>query len=1020
MIGRRSSPTLIGRDDDLRAVAQHLDAAIAGTPSHLLIAGEAGIGKSRLVLEAARLAELRGMRVVSGGCANVGEGGLPYGPFVEILRGLARDVDEPVLAAAAGPARADLARLVPAMGTSDDSVATMPTGTYQARLFDAVLGLVQRLAADAPLLLVIEDLHWADPATRDLVAFLVRHVRVDPVLIVLTFRSDELHRRHPLLPWLAEVGRSGRVDRLDLERLDATATADLLASILDDAPSAEAVDRIHRRSDGNPFFVEELLMAGQDGGLGRLPPTLRQVLLARIAALPDDAQTVVGVAAVAGRHVDHALLARVAGMDDDALLAALRTAVGSQVLVTGPEVGGATDGYAFRHALLQEAAYDELLPGERQRLHRAFAEALDARLPGSGAVEAGHWAELAHHWSSAREERRAFDASIRAGTAAAGAFAFADARRHDERALEQWATIEDPEAIAGFDRVTLLDRAAVAAWLSGEAHRGVDLRREAVASVDAATDPVRAGVMLERLGRILWNNAESEAALVACEAAVAAIPAEPPTAERARVLAGFGQLLMLLDRWEESTALCEEAIEIAVRVGARQAEGHARNTLGLDYSAAGRCAEAVASLQAAVRIAHEIGDPDDLGRAYVNLGEAMRECGDARGALTIVHEGFAVADGVGITRTYGAFIRENGIMIAYDLGEWAEAARLADDSAAADQTARNAERYLLSHWVPLLVGMGDERAPAKLEELRSMLDGYPVETQFNAPCRMADAEAALWRGAPAEALEVAQLGIDELETTRFHRYHLRLFRFGLRAAADLAEIGRARRDHAAEREAIAAGERLAGDFAVILERWLARQHGKDRDETDAEASLVAAELERVHGRPGVEAWRTAVERYGACEQPYVVAYARWREGEALLAGGERTGATAAISEAWAIADRLGARPLRSALDALVARARIDRPAVVVVGDARRAQDEGTTAPSDTATDGAGTAAAFGLTRRELDVLPLMIQGRTNRQIAETLFISESTAGVHVSNIIGKLGATSRTEAATIAVRIGLD
>ena len=869
MTGRRSSPTLIGRDGDLAVVTRHLESALAGTPDHLLIAGEAGIGKSRLVLELSRLAASRGMRVLNGGCANIGEGGLPYGPFVDILRSLVRDLDADALTAAVDLGRADLARLVPALGalpavgdpSSGDQPDSDQAGTHQARLFDAVLGLVHRLAADTPLVLIVEDLHWADPATLDLVAFLVRHVRSDAALIVLSFRSDELHRRHPLLPWLAELERGGRVERLDLVRLDERATAALLTSILDEAPTADVVDRIHRRSDGNPFFVEELLMAGADGGLGRLPPTLRQVLLARIAGLPDTAQAVVGVAAVAGRQVDHELLARVAGMPDDTLLDALRTAVGSQVLVTGNELGGTADGYAFRHALLQEAAYDELLPGERQRLHRAFAEALDAETPGSGAVEAGHWAELAHHWSAARQPDRAFDASIRAGTAAARAFAFADARRHDERALEQWATIDDPESIAGFDRVSLLDRAAVASWLAGDSHRAVVLRREAVAAIDATLDPIRAGTMLERLGRTLWNNAESDAALVACEAAVATMPAEPPTAERARVLAGFGQLLMLLDRWEESMRLCEEAIEIALRVGARGAEGHARNTLGLDYAADGRCDEAIASLRVALEIAREIEDADDIGRAYVNLNEALRSCGDARGALACVHEGAAATDAVGISRTYGRFIRENGIAIAFDLGDWVEASRLAEESAAFDQAGRQAQRYLLANWLPLLVAQDDERAAAGLDVLRQTLEGYPVETQFNAPSRMADAEAALWRGAPAEALAFAQTGIDELETTRFHRYHLRLFHLGLRAAADLAEIARARRDSAAERDAVAAGEAVWADLEIVLERWRGRQRGPDRTETEAEAALSAAEHERLVGRPSVVAWTEAVRRW---------------------------------------------------------------------------------------------------------------------------------------------------------------
>ena len=238
--------------------------------------------------------------------------------------------------------------------------------------------------------------------------------------------------------------------------------------------------------------------------------------------MPDRAQTVIGVAAVAGRRVDHGLLAKVAGMDEHDLLDGLRTAVASQVLVTSTSDAGGDGDYAFRHALLQEAAYDDLLPGERLRAPPAPSPRRSpSAVPGSGAIAAGHWAELAYHWSAARDDRRAFDASIRAGDAAARAFAFADARRHDERALELWSRVEGPEDLAGIDRVELLDRAAVAAWLAGDARRAVALRREAVAALGPDADPIRVGTMLERLGRALWVNAETEAALEAHEAAVA-------------------------------------------------------------------------------------------------------------------------------------------------------------------------------------------------------------------------------------------------------------------------------------------------------------------------------------------------------------------------------------------------------------------------------------------------------------------------------------------------------------------
>ncbi len=316
-----------------------------------------------------------------------------------------------------------------------------------------------------------------------------------------------------------------------------------------------------------------------------------------------------------------------------------------------------------------------------------------------------------------------FEALIRAGDAAACAFAFADARRHDEHALELWSTIDDPAELAGIDRVALLDRAATAAWLAGDPRRAVVLRREAVAALGPDADPIRIGTILEQLGRALWTNSEAEAALEMCEAAIAVMPTDPPTPELARVLAGYGQLLMLLDRWSESRVQCERAVEMARKVGARQAEGHALNTLGLDLAVAGRCEEGSASLEAAIAIAREVADADDIGRGYNNLAEAKRYCGDIRGAERVVREGIVATDEVGVASTYGQFIRANGIAYAFELGDWAEANRLADESVALEERGVAQHRYGLARWIRLLVAKGDPQADDRIAELREHARG---------------------------------------------------------------------------------------------------------------------------------------------------------------------------------------------------------------------------------------------------------------------------------------------------------
>ncbi len=377
MSGRLVSPVVVGREREIATISRVLDDALAGNASHLLVAGEAGVGKSRLVSEAVRVAGERGMQVLRGACVNIGAAGVPYGPIVEVLRELHRELPPEDMADLVGPSGTDLARLLPALVADADLPEPSTQSQWlQARLLEALLGLVQRLADRKPLLLVVEDLHWADPGTRETLTYLVRNLRADAAVLLLTYRSDELHRRHPLLPWLAELERTGRVERVELTRLEPASTKELLAAILGGDPDRDLVDRVLERSDGNPFFIEELLMAEGASSDRGMPPTLRGILLARISALPEAAQSVVGVAAVAGRRVDHDLLATVAGQDESTTLAALRDAVGQQVLVAD-SVGG-SDGYAFRHALMQEAAYEDLLPGERRRLHRAFAEAVAA------------------------------------------------------------------------------------------------------------------------------------------------------------------------------------------------------------------------------------------------------------------------------------------------------------------------------------------------------------------------------------------------------------------------------------------------------------------------------------------------------------------------------------------------------------------------------------------------------------------------------------------------------------------
>ena len=509
MTRRLSSPVFVGRSKELTALLSTADAVASGDTWFALVGGEAGVGKSRLVAEAAsRLAD-RDWLVLEGGAVAVGDDGLPFGPVVEALRALVRQVDGGRIADAAGPNLPELARLVPELGVvggnGSGTASSEPEPEWlQTRIFSGILGLLGRLGEANPVLLVIEDLHWADRSTRDLLGFLARNRRDERLLVVGTFRSDELHRRHPLSAWLAETERQPRMERVNLGRFDRPQLAELLTAIVGAPVAAEVVESIASRSDGNAFFAEELVAAdGAPGGWQtRMPDTLRGVLLVRLSAASDVGKRLVEVAAVAGRQVDHDVLAEVCGLSDDDLRNGLHELVDAQILVVATDA--AAEGYRFRHALVQEAAYDELLPSERRVLHAAYAHAIEARSAGAGVAAASRLVELAHHWTAAGDPKRALDAAIEAGDASRAVYAYADAARQYERAIDLWDFVEPADRPLDRDLAQLYEAASAAAMLIGDAARAVQLGRRELELIDGAggldADRERRAHARERLG----------------------------------------------------------------------------------------------------------------------------------------------------------------------------------------------------------------------------------------------------------------------------------------------------------------------------------------------------------------------------------------------------------------------------------------------------------------------------------------------------------------------------------------
>jgi DNA-binding NarL/FixJ family response regulator len=1018
---RVSSPLFIGRQAELGILTDAVLRAGAGDAAVMLVGGEAGIGKTRLIDEVGGRAARDGAIVLQGGCVSLGDGGgLPFAPFVEALRRL------PAALADAGsgvdiealrtPATVELGRLLPEFGTpaGADAQGFARPEWIQARIFEGLLALLRDLAERATVLCILEDLHWADGSTRDLVAFLARNVQAERLVVVGTFRTDELHRRHPLRPWLAEMDRLPRVRRIDLARFGRTELGEQMGAILGGAPEPDLLDAIERRAEGNPFFVEELLAARGGGARAAgLPETLREVLLSRVAALSQDAQRVLGMASVDGRSVEPELLAEVSARPEADLEEPLREALAAQLLVGDP---ANEERYRFRHALLAEAVYDDLLPSERRRLHAAYAAALDARSVPDGAEGASLLAALAHHATAAHEPVRALGAWIGAARAASKSYAFAASVRAFEHAIELWDAVPADDRPSGIDPVLLHHEASLAAHVGGRPDRAVEMARVAVTLVDPVREPERWAAVNERLARASWASGATEDGTGILEATAVAMERAGPSPERARVLASLAGMYMLRGDHARAIPAAEAAIELARSTDAPLAEAHAMNTLGCSTALLGRCADGVPILRAAFARTQASGDVHDMGRAYAILSSVLLTCGGLEESLEVAEAGATWSRSVGTYGQYGRFLSGNVIEASIDLGRWDEVEQLADELLNDETFGVNRVSIITASGTFLVRrGRGADAAPL-LAEGRALV--APMrDAQFTGPTYVGLVELALTVGNAATAAATATEGLDRLAHTGDHYYAIELAATAARAEADVAGVARARRDEASAAEA---AER-ARNATAFLERVRDELPGAEAfgGRLESMIALAAAERARAAGVPDPGAWRAAVAASDRARIAWPMAYTRFRVAESLLeARAPRRDSVAALAAAHAAAERLGAAPLRGWIDGLARRARVRIPDLgtdAVDGDAGTEKTRSGPAPVATS-----AADDLGLTRREREVLPLVAAGHTNKRIAELLFISENTAGVHVSNILGKLGVATRTEAAAIAARLGLD
>ena len=660
MATRVSSSRLIGRVAELAELEAALADAEAGRPTVAFVAGESGVGKSRLVAELERRAEERDVLVLAGDCVDLGESELPYVPLVAALRPLARSGDP----ALTPELRAAVAPLLP--GTAPAADPPDPDAGAQARLFEGLLSLLDSLAADRPVLLLIEDLHWADSSTRAALAFLCRSLASERVLLVASYRPDELHRRHPLRSLLAELERNPNARRLSLAPLTLDELSGQLEDILGEPPAAELLDRLWTRSGGNPLYVEELLAAGLDGR-GSAPDTLRDALMLRVERLSEAAQELLRLVAV-GQRLDHALLAETSALEPRALRDALREAVDGHILVADE------DGtHRFRHALLREVVDDDLLPGERSVLHLALARAVDARVAGGG-ENAAMSAAVAYHYAAAGDQPAALAASVRAAADAERVHAHGEAAALLERALALWDRVPEPEAKTGIDRVALLVRAGEATGALGDPGRELALYEAASEALGPDVSRTRAAKVYESMARAQRALNRPKSSVKTLERALELLdglsPDETDTA-RGRLLANLARGWMLDGRFGDAVSTARRALSVCTEGEMPMVEGHARNTLGVSLAATGDVEAGATELRRAIELAIERDHIQDMSDAYVNFADMLHLVGRTPEAREITAEGRAA---VGNRRPIAAmWLDAMTAELAFDAGDWDEA-----------------------------------------------------------------------------------------------------------------------------------------------------------------------------------------------------------------------------------------------------------------------------------------------------------------------------------------------------------